>query len=104
MVFYLFDLLHLDGDDLTASKERLASLLPANGSPLHYSDHVLGQGPAFYAQACTLAVEGIVSKRADAPSPTRASRWLRPAANVYFTGAPRGLGQALERLRKIFHA
>jgi bifunctional non-homologous end joining protein LigD len=72
LVFYLFDLLHLDGEDLATRpvierKERLAGLLPANGSPLHYSDHVVGQGPAFYAQACTLPVEGIVSKRADAP-------------------------------------
>jgi bifunctional non-homologous end joining protein LigD len=72
LVFYLFDLLHLDGEDLTARpviecKELLAGLPPANGSPLHYSDHVIGQGPAFYAQACKLSVEGIVSKRIDAP-------------------------------------
>ena len=34
---------------------------------MHYSDHQIGQGPAFYEQACPLGVEGIVSKRADAP-------------------------------------
>ena len=72
LVFYLFDLLYLDGEDLSATplverKARLAGLLPANGSPLHYSDHVIGRGPAFYAQACKLAVEGIVSKSIDAP-------------------------------------
>ncbi len=72
LVFFLFDLLHLDGDDLAARpltlrKRRLAALLPADGSPLHYSDHVIGQGPAFYDKACAMHVEGIVSKSIDAP-------------------------------------
>jgi bifunctional non-homologous end joining protein LigD len=72
LVFYLFDLIDLDGEDLTARpvierKERLAGLLTANGSPLHYSDHVICQGSAFYAQACKMSVEGIVPKRIDAP-------------------------------------
>jgi ATP-dependent DNA ligase len=53
LVFFLFDLLHLDGEDLSARplidrKERLAGLLPSTtGSPLHYSDHQIGLGPAF---------------------------------------------------------
>jgi ATP-dependent DNA ligase len=72
LVFFLFDLLYLDGEDLTARpllerKERLAGVLASTGSPLHYSDHQIGQGPAFYEKACPLGVEGIVSKRADAP-------------------------------------
>jgi bifunctional non-homologous end joining protein LigD len=51
-VFFLFDLLHIHGEDLTARpllkrKERLAALLSAAGSPLQYSDHQIGQGPAF---------------------------------------------------------
>src|SRR5271163_479907 len=42
LVFFLFDLLHLDGEDvsprpLIERKERLAGLLPSTGSPLHYS-------------------------------------------------------------------
>ncbi len=72
LVFFLFDLLHLNGDDLAARpltlrKRRLAALLPADGSPLHYSDHVIGQGPDFYDRACAMHVEGIVSKSIDAP-------------------------------------
>jgi DNA ligase D-like protein (predicted ligase) len=83
LVFFLFDLLYLDGEDLTARplierKERLAGLLPSTGSPLHYSDHQIGLGPAFYEKACALGVEGIVSKRADAPYvPGNRGLWLK---------------------------
>jgi bifunctional non-homologous end joining protein LigD len=71
LVFFLFDVLHLDGEDLREHslierKERLSALL-ANAAPsLHYSDHVIGQGPGFYEKACAMRVEGIVSKRNDA--------------------------------------
>jgi ATP-dependent DNA ligase len=71
LVFFLFDLLYLDGEDLRPRpvierKERLHTLL-ANAAPcLHYSDHIVGQGPAFYDKAGAMHVEGIVSKRIDA--------------------------------------
>ena len=72
LVFFLFDLLYVDGEDLTARplidrKTRLAALLSNVPSPLQYSDHQIGLGPALYEKACPLGVEGIVSKRADAP-------------------------------------
>src|SRR5271154_355233 len=72
LVFFLFDLLHLDGENFTTQpvierKDRLAGLLSSTGSPLQYSDHQIGLGPAFYEKACALTVEGIVSKHADAP-------------------------------------
>jgi bifunctional non-homologous end joining protein LigD len=71
LVFFLFDLLYLDGEDLRdrpliERKERLGALLANAASSLHYSDHVIGQGSAFYEKACAMHVEGIVSKRADA--------------------------------------
>ena len=83
LVFFLFDLLYLDGEDLTARPliERKAALarLPARASsPLLYSDHQIGQGPAFYERACALSVEGIVSKRADAVyAPGDRGLWLK---------------------------
>ena len=83
LVFFLFDLLHLDGEDLTARplierKERLAGLLSQAGSPLQYSDHQIGLGPAFYEKACRPGLEGIVSKRADAPyAPGNRGLWLK---------------------------
>src|SRR5215472_6839087 len=59
LVFFLFDLLHLDGEaigplPLAERKDRLRALLSGEGSPLHYSDHQIGRGQAFYDQACTL--------------------------------------------------
>jgi len=78
--YQVFDLMYLDGHDLSAlplveRKQALRQLLQAAGfgpdgeagGVLRYSDHMQGQGPEFFEQACTLGLEGIVSKRADAP-------------------------------------
>ena len=72
LVYFIFDLLHLDGEDIGAlplidRKARLAELQSGAGPPLHFSDSHCGRGPAFHEQACKLELEGIVSKRADAP-------------------------------------
>jgi bifunctional non-homologous end joining protein LigD len=83
LVFFLFDLLYVDGEDLRLRplidrKERLQTLLTAAAPSLHYSDHVVGQGPAFYEKACGLHVEGIVSKRLDAPyTPGNRGLWRK---------------------------
>ena len=63
LVFFLFDLLHLDGEDLgarplTDRKVRLASLLERASSSLYYSDHQTGLGSAFYERACALGGRG----------------------------------------------
>ena len=71
LVFFLFDLLYLDGEDVSTRplierKARLAALLSDARSPLQYSDHQVGQGRAFHEKACAMSLEGIVSKRTDA--------------------------------------
>jgi ATP-dependent DNA ligase len=82
-VFFLFDLLHLDGDDVGAlplieRKARLAELLSGVAPPLHYSDFHRGRGAEFHEQACKLELEGIVSKRADAAyAPGNRGLWLK---------------------------
>jgi bifunctional non-homologous end joining protein LigD len=70
--YYVFDLLYLDGYDLTHSplverKRLLAALLKNTGDALRYSDHVEGNGRAFHAEACRRGLEGIIGKRRDAP-------------------------------------
>ncbi len=74
LVFYAFDLLSLDGEDLAEipqqdRKRRLAELMaevPKDG-PLRLSDHVVGHGAEVIREACRRGAEGIVSKRLDAP-------------------------------------
>jgi DNA ligase D-like protein (predicted ligase) len=83
LVFFLFDLLHLDGEDfrqrpLVERKDRLAALLANAPLSLHYSDHQLGHGRAFHEKACAMSLEGIVSKRADtAYAPGNRGLWLK---------------------------
>jgi bifunctional non-homologous end joining protein LigD len=74
LVFFAFDLLHLDGEDLRAEpllarKERLESLLQAAGehSPLRYSEHFIEPGQTMLRHACRMGLEGVISKRSDAP-------------------------------------
>ena len=83
LVFFLFDLLHLDGEAIGARplnerKERLRALLSQASSPLQFSDHQAGRGRDFYEHACALKLEGIISKRADAPyAPGNRGLWLK---------------------------
>ncbi|HEV7318678.1 MAG TPA: DNA ligase D [Ensifer sp.] len=74
LVFYAFDILHLDGWNLTdveleKRKGLLVQLLRGqitNNSAIQYSDHVKGDGQGLYDQAAELGLEGVVSKRASA--------------------------------------
>jgi bifunctional non-homologous end joining protein LigD len=69
IVFFAFDLLHLEGQDLRGQPlmERRALLRnlirPDKRSPLQFSDHVEGDGAAFFKAAAEIGLEGIVSKR-----------------------------------------
>jgi len=88
LVFYAFDLLHLDGWDLRpwALVDRKAALhRPADwGSMLRFSEHVVGSPAAVHENAGQLGVEGIVCKRAGDPS----IAWVRPGLviEVEFAG------------------
>jgi bifunctional non-homologous end joining protein LigD len=39
----------------------------ARRSPVQYSNHVVGSGPQYFAAACKIGLEGIISKRRSAP-------------------------------------
>jgi bifunctional non-homologous end joining protein LigD len=74
LAYYVFDLLHLDGNDLMqlpllTRKEALAEILKAKSSSsvIRYSEHWLGQGDRLYEEACRSGLEGVISKRADQP-------------------------------------
>ncbi len=90
LVFFAFDLLHLDGWTLTGAalekrKALLAQLLAgATGrSAIQYSDHVKGGGRAFYDSVSALRLEGVVSKRAGAAyQPGRSKSWTKAKAKL----------------------
>jgi bifunctional non-homologous end joining protein LigD len=71
-VYFVFDLLHLDGWDLRQvkledRKETLRRLLESAPPALRFSDHVRGQGPEFFAKAREAGLEGVISKRLGSP-------------------------------------
>jgi bifunctional non-homologous end joining protein LigD len=87
-IFQIFDLIYLDGFNITRTPllQRKAVLeelfnsgkLKGAKGPLRYSDHVEGNGPEFFKQACKHGLEGIVSKLADSPyESTRNKNWLK---------------------------
>ena len=83
MLYYVFDLLHLDGADLrgtalAARKEKLLALIGSNSTPLHYSEHFTEPGRTMLAHVCKMGLEGVISKRADAPYEAgRGSGWVK---------------------------
>jgi bifunctional non-homologous end joining protein LigD len=82
LVFFLFDLLFVDGDDLMGlplieRKTRLEILLAGAPAALRYNDHQIGQGPGFHRVACEHGLEGIVSKRVDGRYEPDRRSWLK---------------------------
>jgi len=81
--YYIFDLLHLDGEDLRARplierKEKLKSLLEGIRAPLLYSSHIESDGDLIFARACDLKLEGIISKKKnDRYRSGRTQSWLK---------------------------
>jgi bifunctional non-homologous end joining protein LigD len=72
LVFFAFDLLWAEGEDLrqlplARRKARLAELLPKRSANLRLVEHFEAAGEAILNSACKLSLEGIVSKRLDAP-------------------------------------
>jgi bifunctional non-homologous end joining protein LigD len=86
ITFFVFDLLALDGDDLTGSPleerkarlEQLVQPLCGNHGVICYSDHIIGHGRALFEFARERGLEGIISKRRDKPYiPGRGSTWRK---------------------------
>ncbi|MET0551786.1 MAG: DNA ligase D [Vicinamibacteria bacterium] len=82
LVYYAFDLLHWEGRDLRGlpleeRKRALEAVLPASDT-LRYSQHVAGEGDRVFAEACRLALEGVISKRRSGRHREgRSSDWLK---------------------------
>ncbi|WP_281407809.1 DNA ligase D [Mesorhizobium sp. M2E.F.Ca.ET.209.01.1.1] len=81
--FYAFDLLELDGEDLTKlplleRKEKLEEILPEKSHILRYSDHIQGRGEELLNRFCDAGLEGVISKLADSEYVgARDGSWLK---------------------------
>jgi bifunctional non-homologous end joining protein LigD len=82
-VYEAFDLIHLDGYDLTRvplvkRKEVLKEVCRTKTNLIRFSEHLEGSGDAFFKHACEYGIEGIVSKLANSPyESTRNKNWLK---------------------------
>jgi bifunctional non-homologous end joining protein LigD len=71
-IFYAFDLLYLDGQDLTreplSERRRLLEVIVSGQTGLiRLSEEVEGDGKLLLQHACKLGLEGIIGKRRDKP-------------------------------------
>ncbi|MDO9412389.1 MAG: DNA ligase D [Pseudolabrys sp.] len=110
LVFYVFDLMHLDGADLRKQpllerKEALAALIKSapEGGALRFSEWLDETGSVLLKHACRMHLEGIISKRSDTPYRSgRGHDWLKTkctdrqefviAGYVPATNDPRAVG------------
>jgi bifunctional non-homologous end joining protein LigD len=83
LLYYVFDLLHLQGHDLTAlpltrRKELLKRLLPP-ATHVRFSDHVIGDGILFFRAAQKKGLEGIIAKHGQSRYEIgrRSRQWLK---------------------------
>ena len=82
VLYYIFDLLYLDGYDLMQvdlelRKQLLASIV-TNSDVIRYSDDYVGQGTALFEAAAQRGLEGIVAKhRTSCYYQKRSSEWLK---------------------------
>src|SRR5262245_55552878 len=78
-----FDLLMLNGDDVRKKpfaerKAMLCKVLRRTRNGIQYVEHTEGDGAGMFKAACKLGLEGIVSKKVDAPYRSGPSRtWIK---------------------------
>ncbi len=80
--YYIFDLLHLDGYDVTRlplrARKKLLRRVFRFDEPIRFSSHRNSDGLKFLDEACRSGWEGLIAKRAASPyRHSRSSDWLK---------------------------
>ena len=96
-VLCAFDLLESNGVDyrqepLLKRKDRLRKILSGR---IEFVDHLAGNGAQIFAHACAMGLEGIVSKRVDAP--------YKPGPSKHWVKTKNRECPAMIRVREAFH-
>ena len=84
--YYVFDLLNLDGEDITAhpllQRKRLLRNAFSFDDPLRFTTHRVKDGESAYRAACERGDEGVIAKLAESPYEGGRSRyWLKFKCN-----------------------
>ncbi len=108
LVFFAFDALFTGGEDLrplplSERKARLGAALVGAGPRLRYVEHFESGGDAVLKSACSMQLEGVVSKRLDAPYVSgRSDGWrkskCRGGQEVVVVGWTEGEGKPFRSL------
>jgi bifunctional non-homologous end joining protein LigD len=85
LIYYVFDLLMLDGKDLrhlplVKRKQRLGRFLTGRHQRLFQVEHIEKEGVAMFAGALALRLEGVVAKDSNSPyveGPTQTWHWQK---------------------------
>ncbi|MCY1316016.1 Multifunctional non-homologous end joining protein LigD [compost metagenome] len=83
IIFYAFDLLYLDGQDLrmmplVERRQLLEPIVAGRAGAIRFSEEVHADGAEFFRAACELGLEGIIAKRRDVPYRSgRRPEWLK---------------------------
>lgn len=82
LAFYVFDLLYLDGFDLTGCKliDRKATLegILKSSKNIRYSDHIIGEGERLFEEVAKVPLEGMIAKRLESTyAQRRSAEWLK---------------------------
>jgi bifunctional non-homologous end joining protein LigD len=83
LIYFVFDMMFGENEDLrplplSARKARLAQLLKKADTHLRFVEHFSSSGDTVLQSACRMNLEGIVSKRADAPyTGGRGDNWVK---------------------------
>ncbi len=83
LVYYVFDLLYLDGKSLVKvpledRKRLLAAIIGNATGPVRDAGYIVGKAPEFFDEACRRHLEGIICKRRDRPYRSgRSAEWLK---------------------------
>ncbi len=110
LIYYVFDIIWLDGKDLTnltllERKNILQSLMPEDDSVIKYSDHIEEKGTAFFELATQRGLEGIMAKKSDSTYTKnfRTKLWLKIKNNKRLEAIICGFTQG-RKSRKHFGA
>lgn len=109
LVYYVFDLLELDGKNLRnlplVERKKLLKALLGKQKNVKYSDHVEEKGKSFFSAAKKAGLEGMIAKRTDSPytDGARGKDWLKVKAHLQQEVVITGFTEPLHA-RKFFGA